>query len=158
MSDEDFLYTAGPVTPEMQAELDRYWRYRDIKNEHDRRRRERFRANGPVERYTVEEIGDRDGWVCGICKLPIDPELRRPDPRSRSIDHVLAGVHGGSDTRDNVRITHLDCNLKRNAHRPMTPEATVELMRLMVAREPSLATHPYVARILRGAPEGDCHG
>ena len=102
MADDAVEYTAGDVTPEEHAELDRYWRYRDIKNEQDRRRRERLRANGQVERYTVQEIGDRDGWVCGICELPIDPGLRRPDPRSRSVDHVLAGAKGGSDTRDNA--------------------------------------------------------
>jgi hypothetical protein len=31
-----------------------------------------MRANAPVERFTVAEIGERDRWLCGICR---DPDL-----------------------------------------------------------------------------------
>jgi hypothetical protein len=53
----------------------------------DQRRRDRMRRAGPVEAFTAEEIGHRDGWVCGICQdgtrlidpLPVRPALcRRP--------------------------------------------------------------------------------
>ncbi|MFD6949871.1 MULTISPECIES: HNH endonuclease [unclassified Nocardiopsis] len=77
-------------------------------------RRERTRANGPVERFTTREIGDRDGWVCGLCHDPVDPSYKVRDPRSPSVDHIRAVSLGGTQTRDNVRITHLGCNHERN--------------------------------------------
>lgn len=36
----------------------------------DRRRRAAMRRNGPTESFTVAEIGERDGWLCGICLDP----------------------------------------------------------------------------------------
>jgi hypothetical protein len=68
----------------------------------------------PRESFTLEEIGDRDGWVCGICLDPIDQQFAAPDARSPSIDHVKAIFAGGTHTRDNVRITHLYCNMDRS--------------------------------------------
>ena len=29
-----------------------------------------MRAAGLLESFTKAEIGDRDGWLCGICKDP----------------------------------------------------------------------------------------
>ncbi|WP_143832038.1 HNH endonuclease [Nocardiopsis sp. CNR-923] len=77
-------------------------------------RRERIRANGPFEKFTTREIGDRDGWICGLCDDPVDPSCKARDPRSPSIDHIRAVSLGGAQTRDNVRITHLGCNHERN--------------------------------------------
>jgi hypothetical protein len=87
---------------------------REARGEWDRRRRERMRANGPRESFTVKEIGERDLWRCGICLDPVDPKSRRPDPRAPSVDHIKALWAGGTHTRDNVRITHLFCNMDRN--------------------------------------------
>ena len=72
--------------------------------------------NGPRESFTIEEIGDRDGWVCQICLDPVDPAFQAPDPRSPSADHIRAITLGGTHTRANVRITHLFCNMDRNDH------------------------------------------
>lgn len=77
-------------------------------------RRERLQTNGPRDRFTVIQIGDRDGWTCQLCGDPVAPDLRSPDPESRSIDHVVAVRLGGPDTLGNVRLTHLGCNLDRN--------------------------------------------
>lgn len=79
----------------------------------NRRRKERMLANGPRESYTLEEMGDRDAWVCGLCHDSVDRQYIFPDPASPSVDHVLEIVLGGTDNRDNVRITHLFCNQDR---------------------------------------------
>jgi hypothetical protein len=50
---------------------------RAAKRQQDQRRRDRMRANGPVERFTVAEIGERDRWLCGICRDPDHPGLGR---------------------------------------------------------------------------------
>jgi hypothetical protein len=83
----------------------------------ENRRRARKLGNGDSEKISRREIGERDGWVCGICEQSIDASLRWPDHRSQSLDHILPLVHGGTHTRVNVRITHLICNVRRGAGR-----------------------------------------
>lgn len=71
--------------------------------------------SGTVERFTPEEIYDRDGWVCGLCRKPIDPALTWPDPGSASLDHVLPLAAGGDHTRENTQAAHLVCNVRKGA-------------------------------------------
>jgi hypothetical protein len=47
----------------------------------------------------------------------VEPSCRHPN-----IDHIVAVSAGGSDTRANVRITHLWCNSERNNYEPPPPE------------------------------------
>ncbi|MFE7764777.1 HNH endonuclease [Streptomyces sp. NPDC057438] len=110
----------------------------EAKRAQDRRRRERMRANGRVERYDVAEIGARDGWVCGLCGDPVDQARRRPDPRSPSIDHIRTVAAGGTDSRDNVRLTHWGCNHERNVHTPLRTVEEAEAQRAALRRIPSL--------------------
>lgn len=79
------------------------------------RRRARKLGNGDYEEFTRREIGDRDGWVCGICDNAINQTLVFPDWWSQSLDHVVPLVHGGQHNRANARITHLICNIRRGA-------------------------------------------
>lgn len=60
-------------------------------------------------------IAARDGWGCGICGEFIDENVRHPDPRSASVDHVVPLALGGLDTLENVRLAHLVCNASRGA-------------------------------------------
>jgi hypothetical protein len=60
----------------------------------------------------VRRIGERCGWVCGICGESIDPLLRYPDPASRSVDHTLPTQYGGGEEEGNLRIAHLCCNTR----------------------------------------------
>jgi HNH endonuclease len=62
---------------------------------------------------TDEEILERDGWRCGICRKVIGKKFKCPHPRSKSIDHIIPLVHGGDDTAVNKRAAHLGCNLAR---------------------------------------------
>ena len=41
------------------------------------------------------EIGERDGWICGICDEPIDKTLRFPNQQSPSLDHIKPLSLGG---------------------------------------------------------------
>ena len=101
--------------------------------EQARKRQERMRANGPMETVRVAEIGERDGWVCGICQDSVrlvDPGLVYPHPLSPSIDHIQPVVFGGPNSRANVQITHLFCNMEKNAGTWHLPE----YMRALLAR------------------------
>lgn len=80
----------------------------------DRRRAEIERGNrlSPALR---SQVLDRDEWQC-FCGEPIDPSLRFPDPRSATIDHVLAvAVFGPINEPWNLRAAHLGCNASKGA-------------------------------------------
>lgn len=61
------------------------------------------------------EVFARDGWVCQLCKQPVDPALSHPDPRCASLDHVVPMSKGGPHTYENTQLTHLRCNLIKHA-------------------------------------------
>jgi hypothetical protein len=87
------------------------------KSRQDQLRRDRIKANGPVESFTPQEIGQRDGWLCGICQdtgHPVDPGQKRPHPLSPALDHIKPVADGGTHTRDNVCIAHWFCNHEKN--------------------------------------------
>lgn len=75
-----------------------------------RRANERGLESESVDR---DVVGERDGWVCGICSVHIDRQLRYPDLASASLDHILPVSLGGPHTYENSRIAHLACNVKR---------------------------------------------
>ena len=84
-----------------------------------------MRKAGLVEAFTAEEIGHRDGWVCGICQdgtRLVDPSPGAPRALSPSIDHIVAVSAGGPHARANVRITHLWCNVERGNGRTPSPQ------------------------------------
>ena len=76
------------------------------------RRRARKAGNGVVS-YKRQDIFERDGWICQLCMLTVDPNIRNPDPMSRSIDHIVPIVMGGPDSPDNVQLAHLRCNTSK---------------------------------------------
>ncbi len=49
---------------------------------------------------------ERDGLVCGICRLDVAPQ-------DVHIDHVRPVSRGGSNAMANLRVTHGVCNMKR---------------------------------------------
>lgn len=85
----------------------------EVPRENARRRRARQAGSNAVEVFTRQEIGERDGWTCGICELPVDQALQWPDPQSQSLDHIVALSLGGEHTQANCRIAHLVCNMRR---------------------------------------------
>ena len=52
----------------------------------------------------------RDGWVCQLCKQPIDPALRTPHPMSAEVHHTIGKEQG--DSLRYLVAAHRDCNLK----------------------------------------------
>ncbi|MGW4701118.1 HNH endonuclease [Streptomyces sp. NPDC004285] len=85
-------------------------RHRAVKRRQNRRRARRMRENGPRDRYTQEQIGDRDAWRCVICHGAVKREYRAPHPCTASVHHLVEVAAGGTDTLDNVALAHLFCN------------------------------------------------
>ena len=76
--------------------------------------RRRARKLGNVaEFYDRAKIFERDEWTCQLCWLPVDPELKHPNPGCRTIDHIIPLFLGGSDTEDNVQLAHFSCNCSK---------------------------------------------
>jgi hypothetical protein len=78
------------------------------------RRKYRKRMEGvESEPYTHGEIAQRDGWRCQLCRKPVNPRKRHPDPMCASIDHIVPISQGGTDVRANVQLAHLFCNMSK---------------------------------------------
>lgn len=69
----------------------------------------------PFEQFNKFDVYDRDGWTCGICLDPVDPELMYPNPMSVSLDHVIPLSKGGGHLPSNTQCSHLSCNVRKGA-------------------------------------------
>ena len=76
------------------------------------RRQARQRA-GSADVFDAIEIYERDGWRCAICGKPVKRGVNGRHPLQPSLDHIVPLSLGGAHTRDNVRCTHLHCNVTR---------------------------------------------
>lgn len=69
-------------------------------------------AGAAVERFSRFDVYERDGWVCHICRRPVDRALQWPAPWCASLDHVIPLNEPGSPGHvfANVACSHLFCN------------------------------------------------
>lgn len=73
------------------------------------------RGADDAERFTRNEIMERDGWVCHLCGGNIDRSLRALCGEYGTVDHIIPVSLGGSHTMDNVAAAHLSCNSRKGA-------------------------------------------
>ena len=76
----------------------------------------RRRGATGADRYRKRDIAIRDGWLCHLCCGSVEPSLwgHHRHPESPNIDHVVPISRGGSDTAENVKLTHRVCNLRKS--------------------------------------------
>lgn len=60
------------------------------------------------------------GWICNICKDPIDPDRRMPDLLAATVEHRVPLALGGTHTWDNVAPAHALCNFQKADSFPPT--------------------------------------
>jgi 5-methylcytosine-specific restriction endonuclease McrA len=65
------------------------------------------------EKYTEKEILDLHGFVCHICRLPIDPFIPRYRSEGLHLDHIIPLAKGGPDIIANIKPAHAACNIKK---------------------------------------------
>ncbi|MBA7588687.1 hypothetical protein ES708_30753 [subsurface metagenome] len=58
----------------------------------------------------LKDLIAKYNYRCGICGEIINPDLKREDKFSLTIDHILPISKGGSHTLDNLQMAHLICN------------------------------------------------
>lgn len=78
------------------------------------RRRAELQAR-KSEQITFQAVFQRDHGICGICRLPIDANLKYPHPMSPSLDHIRPLSGGGSHVLANVQLSHLRCNIRKGS-------------------------------------------
>jgi len=71
------------------------------------RRRARL-SHVVVEHVERRVVFERDGWICGICRRPVDKA-------AASIDHIVPIARGGAHTYENCQTAHLTCNISKGA-------------------------------------------
>lgn len=79
---------------------------RDRKRATDAARFALTRGAPNAERFTLDEIFERDGGVCHLCPLPVER-------RDATMDHVIPVTKGGPHTRANVKLAHRSCNTRK---------------------------------------------
>ena len=80
----------------------------------NKRKRRALKAGVGHVDYKDIDIFKRDKWICYICGIKINKQLKWPDIMSKSIDHIIPISKGGVDAPHNVKATHLVCNLRKN--------------------------------------------
>lgn len=111
----EFVATKNPhvyCTPVCRARAD-VVRNRGAYNRRNAERRARERNAPQVEKFTREEILDRDGWVCQLCLAPIDWNLTGRGRFAPAVDHIVPLNRGGAHTRENVWAAHSGCNARK---------------------------------------------
>lgn len=96
---------------EHTQDIPRRKRYAESMAANDARRRGAVAVAAEV--FSRAEIAERDGWVCQLCQVSVDPALEWPHPMSQSLDHKIPLSKGGAHSRANCQLAHLTCNLSK---------------------------------------------
>lgn len=94
--------------PDLVAAKAKRWRqsHPEVTRAAKSRRRAMIRGSmiGPVDLMALWE--QQDG-LCALCGLPIDRDLKWPDPFSASVDHIIPLAKGGPHTQENLQWVHV---------------------------------------------------
>jgi len=98
---------------EKMAELTKNWRQRnpDKSCEYSHIRRAKIKQT-TIEKFSIGDIYQRDGWMCQLCKQRVNKKLKHPHLMSKSLDHIIPLSCGGTHTKENVQLAHFRCNSK----------------------------------------------
>jgi hypothetical protein len=61
-----------------------------------------------------DKVAERDGHNCYLCEQKVDMSLPRTSRYGATLDHVIPLSKGGTDTMDNVKLTHWICNIQKS--------------------------------------------
>lgn len=61
-----------------------------------------------------DQVAERDGYKCYLCEGIVDMSLSRTSRYGATLDHVIPLSKGGTDTLENVKLTHWICNIQKS--------------------------------------------
>jgi 5-methylcytosine-specific restriction endonuclease McrA len=100
--------------PELVRAHDAAYHSAHLEQDRAKKYRRRARLAGVAsESFTLADVVQRDGWRCQLCGQPVDPERRWPDPKLKSLDHVIPLSRGGPHTLANAQLAHHGCNSRK---------------------------------------------
>lgn len=70
------------------------------------RRRARLGAREGAADPLLEQVAERDEWVCHLCRNTLGPVTRE----NWSLEHVVPLAAGGAHSPENVALAHHRCN------------------------------------------------
>ena len=65
-------------------------------------------SNNNNRELIITELGERDGWNCHLCGVPLEI-------KTATIDHLTPLALGGLNRLSNVKIACKNCNFKKGA-------------------------------------------
>ena len=91
---------------------------RDRRKPGNRKHGKRAALRGLPRSYSkammIQAVGDRDGWICQLCREVIEDNKLREGSRAPCIDHIVPLNHRANTrhghTPENVQIAHRSCN------------------------------------------------
>lgn len=116
LANRDWVLAWPSRNPERSAE--RFRRYKESNREliTERQRKRRVdKLGGKVADVDLDALWTGD---CGLCGGAMDRGLPWPDPMSKSIDHIIPLVRGGTHEAHNLQWAHLRCNISKGARMP----------------------------------------
>ena len=74
----------------------------------------------------LDEIGDRDGWICWLCDQPVGREMPSNDPRGPSVDTRITKAKAKKLKKTKTppplqRLAHVGCNTGKGAIDAVVP-------------------------------------
>jgi hypothetical protein len=90
----------------------------------------------------LDEVGQRDNWLCWLCDTPVDPDASVNSDRGPSVDSYNV-VKSKKNVVTIERLAHRDCNTMKGKKAPVVPWSS-EL--LVVDPSPIVATVDRLAR------------
>ena len=84
-----------------------------MKNNKIKRPDQQGTHRGACERNKKRIYATQD--TCGICGLPVDKDLKYPNPMAKCIDHIIPIAKGGHPSDiDNLQLAHWTCNRQKS--------------------------------------------
>lgn len=68
----------------------------------------------------LNEVGQRDNWLCWLCDTPVDPDASVNSDRGPSVDSYNV-VKSKKNTVTIERLAHRDCNTMKGKKAPVVP-------------------------------------
>ena len=88
----------------------------------------RYKPGVKVRSVTRDYIMDRDNGLCQLCGERVEPMAHRTHPLYPELDHITPLSKGGDHCRENVWLTHRECNAQKgDAYwgRPIKPRTAI---------------------------------